>query len=213
MNQPHPHNKYDGYLFFKADPLPGQRTTWLRVERTRIHATQTELYGMIYDRAFEISAGGQYQALSDERRAHVNQLIHDQRHQDPSVEWSCVYAKEHRRVVNDRDTVDRGHETVAMTVILMQRPWTPKDHARTPMGDLIDLRMSTNLNGQGQYVRAATTSGFPVGHMLPRDFAMSNAYQIPKPPQTQDRASMICLRKALSDRQSRMTNRSALPEG
>jgi hypothetical protein len=213
MNQPHPHNKYDGYLFFKADPLPGQRMTWLRVERTQIDFTQAEFYGMIYERAFEISAADQYQTLSDERRAHVNQLIHDRRHQNPSVEWSCAYVKEHRRIVNDRDTIDRGYGTVAMTVILMQRPWTPKAYPRTPMGDLIDLRMSTNLNGQGHYVRVATTSGFPVGHTLPHDFAMNNTYPNSRPPPMQERASITCLRKALSDRQPRMMNRSARQEG
>jgi hypothetical protein len=171
---------------------------------------------MIYDRAFEISAGGQYQALSDERRAHVNQLIHDQRHQDPSVEWSCAYAKEHRRVVNDRDTVDRDHGTVAMTVILMQRPFnTGNAYLRTPMGDLVDLKMPVYLNGQGHYVRvaAAATSGASIGHELPHGFAMGRKYQNSSLPQIQERASMTCLRKALSGRQPRMTNRCALPEG
>ncbi|KAJ5369388.1 hypothetical protein N7509_014000 [Penicillium cosmopolitanum] len=113
--------------------------------------TQPEFYGMIYDRAFEISAAGQYQALSDERRAYVNQLIHDRRHQDPSGEWSCAYAKEHRRFVNDRDTLEHDDDAIAMTVILMQRPWTPKAYPRTSMGDLVDLRIPPYLNGQGHY--------------------------------------------------------------
>ncbi|KAJ5974818.1 hypothetical protein N7481_008525 [Penicillium waksmanii] len=114
MSQPQLRNVYDGYLFFRADPLPQQSATWARVERTQMDFTQPELYSMIYDRAFEISAASQYQALSDERRAHVNQLIHDRRHQDPSGEWNCAYAKEHRRFVNDRDTLENDGDAIAI---------------------------------------------------------------------------------------------------
>ncbi|KAJ5413670.1 hypothetical protein N7509_000297 [Penicillium cosmopolitanum] len=213
MNPPQLRNVYDGYLFFRADPLPQQSATWARVERTRMDFTQPEFYGMIYDRAFEISAASQYQALSDERRAHVNQLIHDRRHQDPSGEWSCAYAKEHRRFVNDRDTLERDDDAVSMTVILMQRPWTPKAYPRTPMGDLVDLRISSFLNGQGHYGSVSTVPGFPAKHPLPHNYAMGNVYQEPTLSSMQERASMACLRKALSDRQPRMMNRSALPEG
>ncbi|KAJ5974765.1 hypothetical protein N7481_008472 [Penicillium waksmanii] len=213
MNQHQLRNVYDGYLFFRADALPQQSATWARAERTRMDFTQPEFYGMIYDRAFEISAASQYQALSDERRAHVNQLIHDPRHQDPSGEWSCAYAKEHRRFVNGRDTLENNDDAIAMTVILMQRPWTPKAYPRTPMGDLVDLRISLYLNGQGHYVSVATMPGFPAGHTLPHNYAMSNVYQEPRPSPTQERASMTCLRKTLPDRPPRMMNRPALLEG
>lgn len=213
MNQTHPQNKYEGYLFFKADPLPGHRSTWYRVERNRIDFTQVDLYRMIYQRAFQISAARQYMALSKELRCQVNQLIHERRQQDPSVEWSCAYAEEHKRVASGRDTISQGPETIAMTVILMRRPWATKVHPRTPIGDLVDLSMLRHPNGQDHYMGLATAFGFAAGRTLSHDFAMSNTHQNSIPQSTQERASRTCLEQALFGCQSRTMNRSTIPRG
>jgi hypothetical protein len=100
-----------------------------------------------------------------------------------------------------------------MTVILMQRPWTPKAYPRTAMGDLVDLRLSTNLNGQGQYVRVATMPNFPTGHTLRHDCVIKNTSREPRPPPTQVRDSMTCLREALSGPRQEVTNCYTLPNG
>ncbi|KAK5790574.1 hypothetical protein VI817_007861 [Penicillium citrinum] len=214
MDQPHSQNVYEGYLFFKADPLPGHRPTWYRVERSRIDFTQVELYRMIYTRAFKISAAKQYEALSTELRLQVNQLIHERRQQDRCVEWSCAYAEEHKGVAGGRDTISHGPDTIAMTVILICRPSATKTHRRTPMGDLVDLSMLRHHNEQDHYVRLTTASGSPAElQTLYHDIAMRNTHQNPIPPPTQEKASRICLERALFGHHSRTMNRSALLNG
>jgi hypothetical protein len=137
---------YEGYKFFKADPLPGQKATWTRVERTRMYLNQSEFYKMVQKRANKVSAAQQYQNLSDTRRAHVNQLIHEQRRSDPQVEWSCVYAKERDRPSKARNAHRDDYETVSMDIILMKRPMKTKSYPRTPMGDLVDLGIPSRLD-------------------------------------------------------------------
>jgi hypothetical protein len=137
---------YEGYQFFKADPIPGQKATWNRVERTRMHLTQSELYKMVQKKANKVSAAQQYQNLSPTRRAHVNQLIHEQKKLDPSVEWSCVYAKERDRASKARNAHRADYETVSMDIILMKRPLNNRPYPRTPMGDLVDLAHRQNDN-------------------------------------------------------------------
>lgn len=137
---------YEGYRFFKADPIPGQTPTWTRVERTRMHLSQSEFYNMVQKRANKTSAAHQYQKLSATRRAHVNQLIHEQKKLDPSVEWSCVYAKERDRASKARNAHPADYETVSMEIILMKRPLNNRTYPRTPMGDLVDLAQRQNDN-------------------------------------------------------------------
>lgn len=137
---------YEGYQFFKADPIPGQKATWNRVERTRMHLSQSELYKMVQKKANKVSAAQQYQNLSPIRRAHVNQLIHEQKKLDPSVEWSCVYAKERDRASKARNAHPADYETVSMDIILMKRPLNTRPYPRTPMGDLVDLTHRQNDN-------------------------------------------------------------------
>lgn len=138
---------YEGYKFFKADPIPGQKATWTRVERTKMHLDQSEFYKMVQKRANKVSAAQQYQNLSNIRRAHVNQLIHEQRRSDPNVEWSCVYAKERDRPAKARNAHRNDYETVSMDIILMQRPMRTRSYPRTPMGDLVDLGIPFRLDG------------------------------------------------------------------
>ncbi|KAJ5587509.1 uncharacterized protein N7459_003274 [Penicillium hispanicum] len=138
---------YEGYQFFKADPIPGQKATWTRVERTEMHLTQSEFYKLVQKRANKVSAAQQYQNLSDTRRAHVNQLIHEQRRLDPSGEWSCVYAKERDRPAKARNAHRDDYETVSMDIILMKRPMKTKSYPRTPMGELVDLNVPLRHNG------------------------------------------------------------------
>lgn len=137
---------YEGYQFFKADPIPGQKATWNRVERTRMHLNQSELYKMVQKKANKVSAAQQYQNLSATRRAHVNQLIHEQKKLDSSVEWSCVYAKERDRASKARNAHRADYETVSMDIILMKRPLNTRPYPRTPMGDLVDLAHRQNDN-------------------------------------------------------------------
>ncbi|KAJ5370640.1 uncharacterized protein N7496_006732 [Penicillium cataractarum] len=137
---------YEGYQFFKADPIPGQKPSWTRVERTRMHLSQSEFYKLVHKRANKTSAAHQYQKLSATRRAHVNQLIHEQKKLDPSVEWSCVYAKERDRASKARNAHRADYETVSMEIILMKRPLNNRPYPRTPMGDLVDLAQRQNEN-------------------------------------------------------------------
>ena len=130
---------YEGYTFFKADPVHGQNPTWTRVERTIMHLSQSEYFKMVQKRANKKSAAQQYQNISSNtRRAHINQLIDEQRRNNSLVEWSCVYAKEHANPSKARNACRGDYETVSMDVIIMQRP-VGTTYPRTPMGDLVDL--------------------------------------------------------------------------
>lgn len=144
---------YDGFKFFKADPIPGQKATWTRVERTQMHLCQSELYHMVQKRANKISAAKQYLTLSDTRRAHVNKLIHEQRSYEPQFEWSCVYAKER---TSPRD--DQG--VASMDVILMRRPMRTRPNPRTPMGDLVDLEVPFRLDENDEDQSIHERSGY-----------------------------------------------------
>jgi hypothetical protein len=130
---------YEGYKFFKADPIPGQEPSWTKVERTKMHMTQRDFCRKVQKRANKISAAQQYQFLSGIRQAHVNQLIAELRPLDLSVEWSCVYAKEREKPSKARNNHRDDYEIVSMQIILMKRPVETKTHFRTPMGDLVDL--------------------------------------------------------------------------
>lgn len=137
---------YEGYTFFKADPVPGQQASWNRVERTQMHLSQSEFYKMVQKRAGKISAAQQYQTMAEIRRAHVDQLIHEQRRSDPQIEWSCVYAKECDRPSKPRNAHPRDYETVSMDIVLLKRPMDAKLYPRTPMGDLVDLASAHRQN-------------------------------------------------------------------
>ncbi|KAJ5635333.1 uncharacterized protein N7484_008646 [Penicillium longicatenatum] len=91
---------YEGYTFFKADPINGTKATWIYVERTRICLPQNEISIKVQKRAHRKSAAQQYQDLSDTHQGHVDQRIHERQKGDPSVEWMCVYVKERERPTN-----------------------------------------------------------------------------------------------------------------
>ncbi|KAJ5655053.1 hypothetical protein N7490_002056 [Penicillium lividum] len=130
---------YEGYKFFQADPIPGEKASWSVVERTVMLMTQEDFCKKVQKRANKISAAQQYQFMSEIRQAHVNQLIAERRPLNPEVEWSCVYAKEHKKPSKARNAHRNNYEIVSMKIILMQRPVITKTHSRTPMGDHVDL--------------------------------------------------------------------------
>ena len=130
---------YEGYNLFQADPIPGEKASWTKVERTLLSMTQEDFCRKAQKRAKRISAAQQYQSLSEIRQAHVNQLIAERRSLNSAVEWSCVYAKEHEKPSEARNALRNNYKVVFMEVILMQRPYATKTHSRTPMGDLVDL--------------------------------------------------------------------------
>ncbi|KAJ5266462.1 hypothetical protein N7478_009270 [Penicillium angulare] len=134
-----PRVRYEGYKFFKADPIPGQRPTWTKVERMEMHLSEGELCKKVQKRANKVSAAQQYQNLSKACQAHINQLIHEKRQTNIKGDWSCVYAKQRERPSKPRNARPSDYEIVSMQVILMQRPLQTTSYPRTPMGDLVDL--------------------------------------------------------------------------
>lgn len=71
---------FEGYTFFKADPIPGQMPCWRRVQRTQMSPSQFE-YAVekFQNRSQSISEAQQYLRLSEIRRTHVKQLIDEKR--------------------------------------------------------------------------------------------------------------------------------------
>ncbi|KAJ5982391.1 hypothetical protein N7451_012491 [Penicillium sp. IBT 35674x] len=123
-----PQVRYEGYVLFQADPIPGEKTSWTKAERTLVLMTQEGFCKKVQSRANKISATQQYQSLSEIRQAHRDE-----------VEWSCVYAKERKKPSKARNAHCEDYEIVSMQVILMQRPVIMQMHSRTPMGNLVDL--------------------------------------------------------------------------
>jgi hypothetical protein len=127
---------YEGFTFFKA--MPKQSATWTCVKRTDMNLSQDEYFKMVQKRANKKSAVQQYQSLSsDTRRAHINQLMDEQRHNNPLVEWSCVYVKENKRISKARHARRGDYETVSMDVIVMKRPMKTQAYFRASMGGLV----------------------------------------------------------------------------
>ncbi|KAJ5695874.1 hypothetical protein N7536_006286 [Penicillium majusculum] len=124
---------YEGFTFFKA--MPKQSATWTCVKRTVMNLNQDEYIEMIQKRADRKPPLQQYRNLSsDTLRAHINQLIDEQKNNNPLAEWSCVYIKEHTKVSKARQARRSDHETVSMDVIIMQRPMKTQAFSRTLMG-------------------------------------------------------------------------------
>jgi hypothetical protein len=160
---------YEGYTFFKADPINGTKATWIHVERTRICLPQNEISIKVQKTAHRKSAAQQYQELSDTRQGHIDQLIHERQKGDPSVEWMCVYVKERERPTNrdnpfhtaydkshERPTencgnffdndIDRSYETVSMDVIIMRRPAKIKAYPKTRKSGFSHAEIAYSFN-------------------------------------------------------------------
>lgn len=130
---------YEGFTFSKA--MLEQSSTWICAKRTDMHRNQDEYFKMVHEGANQQSVAQQYQSISsDIRRAHVNQLIAEQRHNNPLVEWSCVYVKEHTQMFEAGNSRCAYYETVSMDVIIMQRPMKTQVHSRTSMGGPVATR-------------------------------------------------------------------------
>jgi hypothetical protein len=130
---------FEGYKFYKADPIPGEEATWKCIERTELHIEPKLLCEMIHERADRYSATQQYLNLRRDQRAQVDLLVQEQRENDQK-EWSCVYAKENYDANKARNPGPDDFETVSIVIILMGRPMKTTKYPRTPMGDLVDLR-------------------------------------------------------------------------
>jgi hypothetical protein len=131
---------YEGFTFLKADPMSNQSATWTCVERNAMHLSQDEYLKMIQKRAKKRSVAQQYQNLSfHTMRAHINQLVDEQRRNDPLVEWSLVYVKEHTKLFKARNARRGDYETLSMDVIIMGRHMKTQMYPRTQMGDIVDF--------------------------------------------------------------------------
>ncbi|OQD86659.1 hypothetical protein PENANT_c007G00518 [Penicillium antarcticum] len=125
---------YEGYIYSQADPVSGQSATWTRVERTEMNLSQHELFELVQKRGSKKPAAQQYQNLScNAKRAHIIQLIDEQRRRNPHVEWSCVYAKEISQPSEAPHARYGEYATVTMNVILLKMPKNQM-HIRTKTG-------------------------------------------------------------------------------
>ena len=132
----------EGYTLYKADPIPGSRATWKKAERTPMFANDDELRRMVRERAIILSAARQYKGLRKVRRNHVNRLICDRKLDVPDALWTCVFAKEQKCSSSMRNGKIHNPKTVALDIILMRRPLSGGFYPTSPMGDIVDLRVS-----------------------------------------------------------------------
>jgi hypothetical protein len=129
---------FTGFSFSKA--MLKESATWRCVKRVAMHLNQEEYFKMVQKRANKKSVALQYQSLSsDTRRAHINQLIDEQRHKNPLVEWSCVYIKEHKKLFKSQNARRGDYEIVSMDVIIMQTPMKPQAYSRSAMGGSVAI--------------------------------------------------------------------------
>ncbi|CAI7593247.1 unnamed protein product [Penicillium glandicola] len=124
---------YVAFTFIKA--ILKQGSTWACVKRIPMHLNQDECAKVVQKRANKKPAAQQYQGLSsDIRRAHINQLMDELKHNNPLVESSFVYVKEHTKLFKPPHVRQGDYETVSMDVIIMQRPMKTQAYSRTSMG-------------------------------------------------------------------------------
>ncbi|KAF7588987.1 hypothetical protein BBP40_004954 [Aspergillus hancockii] len=122
---------YIGYTFFKADAIPGHKSTWTNIDRTQINLTQTELLDLVQKRAKKLPGVEQYQSLSKLKRTHVDSLISELKKSDPRFEWTCAYVKEEERPMKGKNNKRGDYQTISMDVVIMgkaiasPRPKTP----------------------------------------------------------------------------------------
>ena len=158
---------YEGFTFFKA--MPKQSATWTCVKRTDMNLSQDEYFKMVQKRASRKSAVQQYQSLSsDTRRAHINQLMDEQRHNNPLVEWSCVYIKENKKNFKARHARRGDYETVSMDVIIMKRPKT-QSYPRASIGLVANtqpFRSNTKDSTMWSHHRGHPLTSDPNGNVL-----------------------------------------------
>lgn len=167
---------YEGYTFVKADAFfPGQKVTWNRVERNKIHLNQYELFKLVQKRAKKSYVSQQYQALSKLKRTHVDQLIDDHRRMDPRAEWYCVYIKEDEKPVKGPGSRPGDYETVSLDIIIMKKP-PSFVNPRKSSPDLMDFGSPFKNKG-----RSVTFDGpFPEPEFRQGNKGVDNNFQWPK---------------------------------
>ncbi|KAJ5812733.1 hypothetical protein N7447_009756 [Penicillium robsamsonii] len=162
---------YEGFAFSKA--MPEESATWTCVKRTPMHLNQDEYSKLVQKRANKKSTAQQYQGLpSDTQRAHINQLIDELKHNNPLVEWSFVYVKEHTKLSKARHTRRRDHEMGTMDVIVMQTPMRAQAYSRL----WSDTNNSPIWSRHGQHPLPPDQNGNilrPVLQLLPSQLAQA----------------------------------------
>ncbi|KAJ5497095.1 hypothetical protein N7463_009082 [Penicillium fimorum] len=193
---------YEGFTFSKA--MPEESATWTCVKRTPMHLNQDGYAKLVQKRANKKSTAQQYQGLPyDTQRAHINQLIDELKQNNPLVEWSFVYVKEHTKPSKARHARRSDHETVTMDVITMQTPMRTQAYSRLFMGGSeatgkpfwSDTKNSPMWSRHAQHPLPADQNGNtlrPVLQLLPSQlaqamipFAPLNATQAPAYPDGQ----------------------------
>lgn len=121
---------------YKADPIPGKKARWSRVELTEMLLSQNELYKMVDKNADQKSAFSQYQDLPAALRMLVNELIHHHKNVSSEGEWSCAHVQHYG---SSLENPCGSQERERLVMILMFRPRNQTPWPRTPMGVLIDF--------------------------------------------------------------------------
>ncbi|KAL2011399.1 hypothetical protein VTN00DRAFT_4117 [Thermoascus crustaceus] len=142
---------YEGWTFYQADPEePGQRPTWSRATKTKMHLSQDVLAKMVQRQKKKMTTAEQYQSLSKLKRAHVDRLIEDHKIQDndPRFDWSCVYVTLDMKQVKRKGARRGNYEVISMDVVIMRklRPdisirlaMVTPPASKTVFGELVDL--------------------------------------------------------------------------
>ncbi|GKZ23316.1 hypothetical protein AbraIFM66951_011709 [Aspergillus brasiliensis] len=134
---------YLGYTFFKADAVPGHKSTWNHVERTKMNLSQSDLMKLVHKRTKKIPIAEQYQSLSKVKRAHVDQLISELRKSDPHFEWTCVYVKEDEKPFKGKNSRRGDYETLSVNVVIMRKA-TDLVFPKIPVDDHVDVEALPN---------------------------------------------------------------------
>ncbi|PWY63881.1 hypothetical protein BO70DRAFT_269184, partial [Aspergillus heteromorphus CBS 117.55] len=129
---------YLGYTFFKATAIPGHKSTWSHVERSKMNLSQADLLRLVHKQARKSPIAEQYQALSKVKRAHVDQLISELRKSDPRFEWTCVLVKEDEKPFKGKNSRRGDYETLSMNVIIMRKA-ADLVYPKIPVDEPIDV--------------------------------------------------------------------------
>jgi hypothetical protein len=197
---------YIGYTFFKADAIPGHKSTWSSIDKTQINLTQSELLNLVQKRAKKLPGVQQYQSLSKAKRTHVDQLISELKKNDPRFEWTCAYVKEEERPMKGKNNKRGDYQTISMDVVIMgkaissprskaphgvqvtfETPYKPKERAEPKVGIPVvnnePRSMDKDIENNAQWARSnmGHAQQPPMVHNIPQQLHPQFQQQVPPP--------------------------------
>ncbi|KAI9831352.1 MAG: hypothetical protein M1819_005126 [Sarea resinae] len=114
-----PSVSYEAWIFHKADPAPGGKSTWAKARRNLLPSQSEDLEKQLKkQRNASNAAAKQYAKLKDLKQAQIDRLLADKLRDesDPRAEWTLASLKLEERIISRT-----AKETLSMEAILKRQ--------------------------------------------------------------------------------------------